>query len=746
MTSETETGGSRLDVAAMALAALGPGSSRNLDTLLQYITKAMNAHGCIIWEMAPDPDPEKGRLFTLASYFRTKIDSARYDLPVAGSITGQVILGEPYVIENDVSGCGQKAGDVLFLNECTCILSVRLVLQDGSLGALNLYRINDVPFTREDAAIVQEMNHLIPTFYQAVLDRVGFELSKAIDKTLRDEEVAAKGLTLTLSQKMAVLNEVCRKIAKSFCCHEVSLFLFDCKEISLYLQDRSREPVSFDLIASTLGSSLKKQIYKADESDGLTGWVLFNKKPVWIFDLAHYDRDRDWMSRLYPRLDWNDLKNAERLAYQLFETPMGMSLPPLCVVAQPIMIGDKVIGVIRCAFGQGSYFFSKRDQDLLALVAAGIGQSWGSWLSRREMQSENDRWTNLVEGIKTLNDLVQEKIEEKTPDEDLIYSEFLDVINKVIPQADLTSVRLVDPDKQALFYKVIRGSAWNQEKDWERIRHKTTKISPKGTPTKSAAVKLIQDNLDSLLISDMCQTPLTQENFPAIKRKIVVPIKDAKRTFGVFDIRSTGDELFPRNAETVAQLLGRQLGLYHRLMRTIGRLKLDRAQQIQTSADIAHQLKGPIYLAKYHADLLTVRTKSVSDSSLLRACQIVRGLCRKSKSVVDSLKTIEKLARGEQIQPKLSFLDYDTAIRMLIIASQEAEFMIDPRREIKFSVNRNSFLSLRGRQIRVDQGLLEQAVTNIFDNAGKYSFPRSEVVITGGGAVGEFLIYVRNRG
>ena len=750
MTNEAGAGRSRLDVAAMTQAALGPGSSQNLAALLQYITEAMNAHGCVLWELAPEPgrgfDLAKGRLFVLASHFQTEIQCAKHDLPVAKSITGQVILGKPYVIENNVWMREPQEWDCAFLHECRAMLTVRFILRDGSLGALNLYRTNNVPFTEEDADLVQEINRLLPSLFQAAHDRVGFELSKTVDQTLREAEVAAKGSTLGITQKKAVLNEVCRKVAKTFCCHEVSLYLFDCKEISLYLQDRSKEPVSFKLIGSTIGTKLKKQSYKAAESDGLTGWVLHNKKAVWIFDLAQYDRDRDWISRLYPKLNWNDAANVEILARELFGKPVGQPLPPLCVVAQPIMIGNKVLGVIRCSFAKGPYYFSKRDQDLLALVAAGIGQCWGTWLSRREMNSENECWSNLVESIKKLNDLVQEKLEEDTLDEDLIYREFLDVINKVIPQADLTSVRLIDLGKQALYYKVIRGSAWNQDKEWGRIRDKTTKITPKGTGTKSAAVKLIQDNLDSLLIPDTSQTPFAQEYFPAIKRKIVVPIKDAKKIFGVFDIRSTRDELFPKNAEAVAQLLGRQLGLYHRLMDTIGRLKRDKIQQLQTSADIAHQLKGPIYLAKYRADVITGRMKVVGDESLFRACQILRGLCRKSKSVVDSLKVIEKLARGEAIEPKLGILDYDSTIRMLITASQDAEFMIDPRREIKFIVKRDSFLSMRGRVILVDHDLLEQAVNNIFDNAGKYSFSRSEVSITVGFTNGDFWISVRNRG
>jgi signal transduction histidine kinase len=72
------------------------------------------------------------------------------------------------------------------------------------------------------------------------------------------------------------------------------------------------------------------------------------------------------------------------------------------------------------------------------------------------------------------------------------------------------------------------------------------------------------------------------------------------------------------------------------------------------------------------------------------------------------------------------------AIRYLIEAARDNELMIDHDRHIIIKVNRESLNVLESHVVKVDHDLLEQALSNILDNAGKYSYGSTVIEIFGG--------------
>jgi signal transduction histidine kinase len=71
----------------------------------------------------------------------------------------------------------------------------------------------------------------------------------------------------------------------------------------------------------------------------------------------------------------------------------------------------------------------------------------------------------------------------------------------------------------------------------------------------------------------------------------------------------------------------------------------------------------------------------------------------------------------------------------------------DPDRQIRFQVLREGFDSLSTNKVVADFNLLLQAINNILDNAGKYSFRDSCVVVSGGlTGSNRFHITVLSRG
>jgi len=90
------------------------------------------------------------------------------------------------------------------------------------------------------------------------------------------------------------------------------------------------------------------------------------------------------------------------------------------------------------------------------------------------------------------------------------------------------------------------------------------------------------------------------------------------------------------------------------------------------------------------------------------------------------------LAKGMHIKPKLVALDHASALKLLIESARDNELLIDPSRQISIRVNKESFKVLESNKVEVDHDLLEQALNNILDNAGKYSYPNSVIDIQGG--------------
>jgi len=135
------------------------------------------------------------------------------------------------------------------------------------------------------------------------------------------------------------------------------------------------------------------------------------------------------------------------------------------------------------------------------------------------------------------------------------------------------------------------------------------------------------------------------------------------------------------------------------------------------------------------------------DERLRLDLQKVRGLCGKVRRVAMSLKLFSDLSKKRCIEANRSRAASDGIVKMLIEAASDNSLMVDAKRQIRFSVERESFRMLNTTQVFLDLDLLEQAVNNLLDNAGKYSYANTLVKIYGGvTGKGKFHISVSNKG
>ncbi|MGB8508128.1 MAG: GAF domain-containing protein [Pyrinomonadaceae bacterium] len=357
--------------------ALEQSERSGLPKILEKLAEMAGACGCILWQVATEAGGAQGKLFVLADWFP---DERRYlrlhDIPLRDdSAIGRAILSRSVITASDQQDRNPYGGPNVFLIEpsINSVCAVPIAFHDGAVGAVSLYRASERPFSEDEVAWVEELARMVPGLYQAHRDRVSLNLLAKVNEILHKAEVAADGSVVPKESVCADVRQICKHVGDSF----------NCVETSIFLEDSIDNPGLYELSATTHPGAFDRLAYGRDSS-GLTGWVLRHAKPVKIFDLASFEREREDIQRLYPEMEWNYLEHTVALACETFNFGSVRELPPLGFIAAPIMMGGKVHGVIRCSIARrGPYYFAERELSLLKIVAAQLGRYWSNWLGRR---------------------------------------------------------------------------------------------------------------------------------------------------------------------------------------------------------------------------------------------------------------------------------------------------------------------------------------------------------------------------
>jgi GAF domain-containing protein len=163
--------------------------------------------------------------------------------------------------------------------------------------------------------------------------------------------------------------------------------------------------------------------------------------------------------------------------------------------------------------------------------------------------------------------------------------------------------------------------------------------------------------------------------------------------------------------------------------------------QVEAYQDLAHQLQSPLATAcKVVRDLVDSSADSDADLRLLA------GLVGKARRVSTSVRLFGALAAGRDLKTNLTTLSPARIVSLLQATIVENEALVDPARGLHVRCDFLSFNVLEEYAVSADLSLLEQALGNIIDNALKYSFPNSEIVVHGSLENGRFILTVENDG
>jgi signal transduction histidine kinase len=737
-----------LEIIDLVLKSLAQDRLAGLSQILKQIAESVDAYGCILWEAAPGADfeisPPKGHLFVLAYWFPDDNIYAVHDLQL-GSITGQAVLKEELQNIRNVSNERRMSNEHPFILKSGIIsmCSAPIRFLDETRGAVNLYRKVNQPFSLEEVENIKQYASLVPALYKTIKDEVSFNLIEKVNGILQNAELSAADTPFSKEQVYSVIQGICELVRRRF----------QCMEVSVFLQDNFELPNCYSLAATTWPwmDKFKKKIY-TKMSRGLTAWVLKYAKPIRIFDLAHFRRDKKLIQSHYLNLSWNDSLKIEAAVRLFLQLKPEQALPPISFMAAPIVIGDKVIGVIRCsAATQGPYYFGKSALDLLQIIAGQISHYWNGWVIRREIREENQSWRALINSVGKLNSFVQSELSRDNPDENQIFLQALKVTNSVIPGAEIMDIRLYDPKTKELYFAEVYGKAWKEGTNEEIELRRKRRFAVEGKRPSSAGTFVFQQGI-LYEIDDVKKDPYYSETFPSTKQMLIVPIKVEKNIFGVLDIRGTSKWNFPKQTKVIAELLGQQLGLYHYLASNITRLKRADTElsyivktQNQILEDLNHQLRSPLVQA--HARVQFLLKGESNQGTLQTNLLAIRGLCGKAGRVAMGTGLFAALARDEEIRVKLERLTPENIKKLLIELARDNKLLVDPRRSIGFRMDGDSFNVLASQGFYADQYLLEQALNNVLDNAFKYSYKGSFITIYGNlTGKDRFSLSVQNKG
>jgi signal transduction histidine kinase len=715
--------------------ALGQNDRTGICAILGEIAKATNSAGATLWEMDPDiplNDPA-ARLFIAGHWFQSGRRFAAYDLSVWGSLAGTVMVSGQTNTMNDVAADprfskSRTAAKFYERHNIAKLQAAPVRFVDGSAGVLEVFRTaNEPDFTTENQTLLERFCSLLPGVHDSLHHKVSFRLIDRVKDLLQSAEYG-------LADPMPVVQSLCENIRQCFRLIEASVFL----------EDPNGWPGEFRLVATTCQEYIVRDVYRAGET-GKTSWAITFRKPIRIWDLRSRNKTNEKLliERLHPGLIWDDPINIESVTCEILKSSEE-TLPPFSFIAEPIFSGGDIRGVLRCCtMKDAPYYFTHRERSLLAVIASQVGQFWSKWRDRSTIRQENVAWSRLVDSIRALNYSANSELRRQSPDVLNVFRKGLDATANVIPGGEIIDIRLVDQEKDELYFAVTSGDAWTEEAKKKRF--------PVGKKPPDSAGAIVYQTRQMIVIPNIQQSP-DKAVFSSANSMIIAPIRSRNRVYGVIDIRNTGSQEFPPYAQQIAELLGQQFGLYHELIDTVHDLRTVEKkliEQIQTTeqafADWQHQVRGPINQAYLHL-LEAVRAEFHGYDQVPGYLKVQRGLLHKAKQRSQGLRLFLDMARGHA--PRLNFrrIECSELVKLLVEACADNRVLASQRRMVDFEVRATSFQILERRKLLADPDLLEQAVNNIIDNAFKYSYRQTQIVVTGEDSGLFFKLAISNRG
>ncbi len=549
------------------------------------------------------------------------------------------------------------------------------------------------------------------------------ELVTSVQKVLEKKRLIQENLRLKarlpiLEISKALMSEVnLERLAQLTL--ETARHALGADRVSLMLLDEERQELS---ISAALGLSDEVvATTRVKVGQGLAGLVAQMRKPILLSE---------------------QVENDPVIQASLTQSDTGSAI---CV---PLMLKDRVLGVLNASRPLGGAPFRQDDVDLLSILCGQIAVAienarlfeQAQWeIARRKRMEEELRRRN--EELMALNAIATTL--GQSLDLDHILNATLDKVLEMI-EIDAGWIQLLDEDKDGGSLSLVAHRGFSQEMAEET---KTVKLSKSMTGPGRFVVKVARSG-QPLVMDRLSEDP--RFSIETGRRETLhafagVPIKSKDKVLGVLGVFSRSPRQLSSQEVQLLAATGHQIGVAIENVRLAEKAseieilrELNRLRS-ELIANVSHELRTPLGLIKIFCTTLLredVEFDRETQRDLLR--DIEEGADRLEK-IVDNLLDLSQMKDG-----RLRLDKRPTDVGQLARAVIEAiklEMDVQPTQH-RFA---HDFPSDPLVAI-VDSKRIEQVLRNLLSNAIKYSPEGGTITVQGRGDKRQLLVRVSDQG
>ncbi len=426
--------------------------------------------------------------------------------------------------------------------------------------------------------------------------------------------------------------------------------------------------------------------------------------------------------------------------------------PATSLMAHPILVGRKVVGAIVCDGRQGPpYVFHEWDEQLLDIVALTLGTTWANIEYRYWAELDQKLRVRAARRISRFSSRVGAKVRSVDVTDDDIYKEMLIIADQIVDlPKPFSSIKKYYPELQEFRFSEHRnGDVWDNRE--VRLTADTLKIPAKTGKIREPkyATEYVFRSQIPVLVEVARAPPQFTDSFPGhFRYAVYAPIfkgSDRGKIVAVLDVRKIVGEQFPPGIVDVlaelCEIAGLLLALAEErrdawartveLRQTHEQLKRTSEAQIGTFEDLKHQLQSPHRNALQQInDLIETIDANEPIDELRTELVAARGHLLQAFRVGDSAGLLAELARHDRITNVGLEPIKRAAFRELVLRQADNhQSVIDRSYRIEIRPDAASLSAFREDDIKGNINLLEQVISNLFENAAKYSLDDTKIYV-----------------
>lgn len=507
------------------------------------------------------------------------------------------------------------------------------------------------------------------------------------------------------------------------------------------------------------------------DDPGPAGWAIRTGQKIYMHNVDLLRKFPRQFEAVYPGLrqldsvGWSTDGRSINLLHEAGRAPGTISyIDPLLIY--PIAVGGHPVGALVCNGRSCSpYVFHEWDSTSLGLIALAIGGTWLGFVNRRRSELDAAMVTRAVIEINNFGTKINGWMTlAREVQDDEIYEAALNAADQIVGRRAFSSIRGFDPAKRIMEFKYFGGDIWDEQNLKQRAKTASFRVD-EDQPTTAASY--VFRNRQPLLVNILRVPKHFKNSFPEATRiGLYLPILHGGRLeepIGLLDVRSVTSEPLPPSAVGILQILAQMIGLavallhgQEDLLRETRQLQSEREKQLLILEDMAHQVTTPQRNALQQLATVSkyLGPSQISAGPNAKAAQlavaIARGHMRRAIRVGLTSRLFQELRETGRItrSRNAGTIRKEKLVKMVLEILEDQRLLLEKDKNVQFLCNTHSFNDFYGDDIVCEQSHLEQILTNLVENAAKYSFVPSIVRVTAmlSRSRDRFIIQIENDG